>query len=216
LYACEGGVAKADYYALANIDNNVWYRATFSRCTDTMYISLDGVPLNVTTVTAFATIKNMSGVPYIGVRKYTGVADRYMYGWVDELKLSSGEISDVVISAEYDWTSYGNLIKIVFDHGLNNEDDVDILSTLTVTDENLTDFPCLATYAGETKELMISVTDFNESVGDLTINFGDNPGTLLGEDGQDVGAFNISFSPTDLIEYQLVPDAPIWEEQWNG
>lgn len=128
----------------------------------------------------------------------------------------------VMISASYDWYSWGHKIKVTFDYGIQNTEDhegqVTVQDTLGTYDTYATadgdPWPDPITSFIGTREWLISTANFNESEGDITVSYTENG--LHGEAEQEVGSFTESFTPTNLIEHRVLADPPEVEAIWNA
>ena len=145
-----------------------------------------------------------------------------------EVSYSDGKItfytpppSDVEVSASYDWYSWGHRIKVKMDKGITDkEGHQDYVDVNCAYDS----YTCNGTSGGGawdggpglfegTREWILSVSNFNESEGDITVGFSGEG--LKGEAGQGVDSFTISFTPQNLVEPRVTAEAPEVEAIWN-
>lgn len=82
------------YYFSKNsiIYERTWYHIEAVRNGTNVYIFLNGIPQLLTTSVAISTksMANLSAPLYIGVKKYTGVEEQYLNGYIDEIRISKG------------------------------------------------------------------------------------------------------------------------------
>lgn len=131
----------------------------------------------------------------------------------------------VEITAAYTWFSWGHKIKITFGRGIQNE--VGHHAQVVVQDSLSNNYNCNATLGGGepwadpiplgrfdgTREWFLETSNFNECEGDLTAGYTQNG--LQGEADQQVGSFNTTFTPINLIAQRISIDPPEVEAIWN-
>lgn len=130
------------------------------------------------------------------------------------------------IAIAHDWLSYGHMIKVTFDNGIQNGSGLQ--AQVTVVDTIPNNYVCSATELGAdwdnpipvarfdgSRELLLTVSNFNECVGDLTLDYTSIPSTLLGEAEQDVSSFQLIFTPSNLIAPRNNAVAPVVEVIFN-
>ncbi len=87
-------------------------------------------------------------------------------------------------------------------------------AAFSVVDENSISWSVLTVAQGaHTREVALTLVDFNNAAGDLTISYNNATGTMTGEAGQAVGSFSKAFTPVGLVPDEEDPPAPI--AAWN-
>lgn len=146
----------------------------------------------------------------------------YVTGQITFTSTPSGEVT-----GSYQWYSMGHKVMITFDRGIQNK--VGHEALLAMVDSLSANYSVYATEGGDpwadpipparfegTRQWLFTSDNFNECDGDLTIDYTEAIGSgLQGEAGQDVGTFQIIFTPTGLIEPRAIVDPPEVEAIWN-
>lgn len=146
----------------------------------------------------------------------------YVTGQITFTATPSGDVT-----GSYQWYSMGHKVKITLDHGVQNK--VGHQALLSMVDSLSVGYSIYTTEGGDpwadpipvwlfngTREWLFTCANFNECDGDLTIDYTEAIGSgLQGEAGQDVGTFQIIFTPTGLIEPRVAIGPPEVEAIWN-
>ncbi len=98
-------------------------------------------------------------------------------------------------------------IELTFDKDLDASTIVGNESAFTVTDTTPTTYAVSATAAGTANNKMkLTAANFNDCVGDLTVEYTKSSGSLKGDNGQFINDFDYSFTPTGLVRWLLKAD----------
>lgn len=88
-----GGTAMCNYSNTTCLPTmDIWYHVAAVRNGTDFYIFVNGAPVSLTATTPISTnsLPNLTSAPKIGVRKHTGVEDRWFNGYIDEFRISKG------------------------------------------------------------------------------------------------------------------------------
>ena len=108
--------------------------------------------------------------------------------------------------------NWGKRVRITFDH--NTYDVVGKQAAFTVIDEDSVSFLITMVDHGETiREVVLTMEDFNDATGDLTVTYDNSKGLITGEAGQAVNNFEETFTPANLVPSAVEP--PELEAIWN-
>jgi hypothetical protein len=118
------------------------------------------------------------------------------------------------------------MVKVTFANGIQNA--TGLQAQCTVVDTVPNNYVVTATSVGDdwadpiplarfdgSREFLITTSNFNECVGDLTVNYTLSAGTLQGEAGQDVNSFELTFTPIGLVAPKVTVGAPEVEVIFN-
>ena len=101
-------------------------------------------------------------------------------------------------------------IVLTFDHDLLNVTGQQ--AGFTVVDTNDTVFAVTSTAHGEdNRTLILTVNDFNNASGNMTVLYSSTTGTIYGEAGSEVplNNFSVSFTPVGLVPTATEPPVPV-------
>jgi hypothetical protein len=139
---------------------------------------------------------------------------------------NSPPTSGHTILISHNWHSNGHMVKVTFANGIQNA--TGLQAQCTVVDTVPNNYVVSATNKGVnwadpiplgrfdgSREFLITTSNFNECVGDLTVNYTLSAGTLQGEAGQDVNSFELTFTPIGLVAPKVTVGAPEVEVIFN-
>ena len=133
----------------------------------------------------------------------------FLYAMADNSIRSLENVSITMIDEEeQEYQNYGFRILVIFEHDFTNINYDDF----SLKDSNNTPFAVTGVAKVDSKQYLLSTSDFNNAVGDLTLTFAGS-GNTKGEAGQNVHSFSSTFTPINLVP-TFIP-LPEVEVIWN-